>query len=180
MKNSGGGGVGSLVFSSVSAKEESDSTDGETSFSPNRGSGLLRAVPEVYRDGKSREGKYEVLDALVGDKDIVGIAKKSSVKERVGCAMGCWASSGDGERVENGEAKKAFVFEFVGEDVTDVEEVMSENVDDSDEVLEPDERDRSAPIPGCRNNNNTSLPESGKQTRFDVTCSFTSFLPFTM
>lgn len=83
--------------------------------------------------------------------------------------------SGDGERVENGEAKKAFVFKFVGEDdVTDVEEVMSENVDDSDEVLEPDERDRSAPIPGCRDNNNS--PEN---KRFDITCSFTSFLPFT-
>lgn len=98
MKNSGGGGgVGSLVFSSGAVKEDSDSTDDETSsISPDWSSGLLRAVPEVCRNGKSREGKYEVLDALVGDngdnggdKDIVGIAKKSSVKERVGCAMGC-------------------------------------------------------------------------------------------
>jgi len=65
---------------------------------------------------------------------------------------GCWAGSGDGERVAKGEAKKAFVFEFGGEDdVEEVEEVMSENVDDSDEVLEPDERDRSDAIPGCRN-----------------------------
>ena len=51
--------------------------------------------------------------------------------------------TGDGGRVENGDAKNAFVLEWGGEeDAVDVDEARSENVDDSEDVDELDERMR--------------------------------------
>lgn len=48
---------------------------------------------------------------------------------------------GDGGRVEKGEAKKAFVLEVEEESEMD-DGIISENVDDNDEALEFDDRDR--------------------------------------
>ncbi len=51
--------------------------------------------------------------------------------------------AGDGGRVENGDAKNAFVLEWGGEeDAVDVDEARSENVEDSEDVDELDERMR--------------------------------------
>ena len=57
--------------------------------------------------------------------------------------------TGDGGRVENGDAKNAFVLEWGGEeDAVDVDEARSENVDDSEDVDELDERMRGG-TPSC-------------------------------
>jgi len=70
-----------------------------------------------------------------------------------------------GARVENGEAKKAFVFGFGGEeDDVDVENEMSENVEDSDDVLEPDDGDRSDTIGGHHKDNNIRISITGTTT----------------
>jgi len=50
--------------------------------------------------------------------------------------------TGEGGRVENGEAKKAFVFETGGEEEeADVEEPRSEKVEDIEDALDPDDCD---------------------------------------
>ena len=56
---------------------------------------------------------------------------------------------GEGGGVENGDAKNAFVLEWGGEeDAVDVDEARSENVDDSEDVDELDERMRGG-TPSC-------------------------------
>jgi hypothetical protein len=97
------------------------------------------------------------LDASTDDGDDgLGVAKEAVVYKCVECGVECesegdgtW-NSGDGERVEKGEAKKASVFGLGGEeDEVDVRNVMSENVEDSEDALEPDERERRDAIPSC-------------------------------
>ena len=64
--------------------------------------------------------------------------------------------TGDGGRVENGDAKNAFVLEWGGEeDAVDVDEARSENVDDSEDVDELDERMRGG-TPSC------AMPVAGR------------------
>jgi streptomycin 6-kinase len=77
-----------------------------------------------------------------GEGGLTGVAKKSAVRERVGGGAGFLSGwMGDGGCVEKGEAKKALVLDV--EEESEMDDVMiSENVDDNDEVLEPDDLDR--------------------------------------
>lgn len=86
-----------------------------------------------------------------GDGGRTEVAKKSAVRER-GLSERSWCiggGAGDGGRVLNGDAKNALVLECGGEeDAVDVEEARSENVEDSEDVDELDERMRRG-TPSC-------------------------------
>ena len=107
----------------------------------------LRSTVDVYREGNIRDGcmvrwllRVVVVVVVFGGEGVLwGVAKKSTVRERVGGFCSGWM--GDGGRVEKGEAKKAFVLDV--EEESEMEDgMMSENVDDNDEALEFDDLDR--------------------------------------
>lgn len=101
----------------------------------------------MYREGNMRD-RWTVRCVLIvvvaggGEGSLTGVAKKSAVREPVGCfCSGFCGWIGDGGRVEKGEAKKAFVLDV--EEDSEVEDVMiSENADDKEEALESDDLDR--------------------------------------
>lgn len=109
---------------------------------------------DVYREGNIRDGWIadDEDDDFVdggGDGGFTEAAKKSAVSERgFVCGGGGGGGTGEGARVENGEAKNALVFEIGGEEEeADVEEPISEKVEDIEDALDPDERDLSEDPP---------------------------------
>lgn len=145
------GGVGNRALSTLEGSlSGKDKRRSESSRLTKRGSGLLR-VEGAYRDGNTREGKSKLLEVLENDKGgVEGLGvEKVSAPLGVECELegdGSWSSG----REENGEAKNARVFGFGGEEEeAEVEEAISENVEDREDVLELDERDRGDAIRRC-------------------------------
>ena len=162
---SGGGGVGNRGRPNEvgDAMEDSDSEEAWSEIEVsklNKENSGLRLVEDpctdVYREGNIRDGwiaddeEDDFADGG-GEGGFTEAAKKSAVSERgFDCGRGAGGGTGEGGRVENGEAKKALVFETGGgeeDEEADVEEPRSEKVEDMEDALDPDEWDLSEDPP---------------------------------